>query len=126
MAKGGSKALWAGVAVVIAAGAIALAQRSDADPEELEVETVTPTAAPAVTVPEALEVVVVSRHAHDRRAFTQGLLYYDGHLYESTGLEGRSSLRKVDLATGEVLLQHDLEPNYFAEGLARVDGRLFQ
>ena len=57
-------------------------------------------------------------YPHDRGAFTQGLLYRDGVLYESTGLNGRSSLRKVQLETGKVLQRQDVESLYFAEGLA--------
>ncbi|HEY1768472.1 MAG TPA: glutaminyl-peptide cyclotransferase, partial [Terracidiphilus sp.] len=46
---------------------------------------------------------IIHTYPHDPRAYTQGLLYQDGHLYESTGLNGRSSLRMVDLETGRVL-----------------------
>jgi len=60
---------------------------------------------------------VVHVYPHDRAAFTQGLIYLDGFLYESTGLEGRSSLRKVKLETGEVLQKIDVPAQYFAEGL---------
>lgn len=69
---------------------------------------------------------VVARHPHDPQAFTQGLLYRDGVLYESTGLQGRSSLRKVELATGKVLRQHDVDAAHFAEGLTDWDERLIQ
>jgi len=60
---------------------------------------------------------VVHTFPHDSTAFTQGLEYRDGFLYESTGLRGRSSLRKVRLETGEVLQQIDLSPEYFGEGI---------
>jgi glutamine cyclotransferase len=63
---------------------------------------------------------------HDRGAFTQGLLYLDGSLYESTGLKGESSLRRVELGTGKVLKQKAVPAQYFAEGLAELDGKLFQ
>lgn len=76
--------------------------------------------------PEKIAYTVVNTYPHDRGAFTQGLLYRDGHLYESTGLNGRSSLREVDLATGKVLRRHDIEAKYFAEGLAEVGDRLVQ
>src|SRR4051794_31508825 len=69
---------------------------------------------------------VVNVWPHDRKAFTQGLVYFDGHLFESTGLNGQSSLRKVDLKTGEVLQKVDLASEYFAEGLATVKGNLYQ
>jgi glutamine cyclotransferase len=69
---------------------------------------------------------VVHTYPHDRGAFTQGLLYLDGVLYESTGLNGESSLRKVDLETGKVLKQISIPAQYFAEGLAFKDDKLFQ
>jgi glutamine cyclotransferase len=61
---------------------------------------------------------VVHAYAHDRGAFTQGLLYLDGRLYESTGLKGQSSLRAVDAETGKILQYAALPAAYFGEGLA--------
>src|SRR5206468_3003492 len=69
---------------------------------------------------------IVHRYPHDRDAFTQGLIYRDGVLFESTGLNGRSSLRKVRLETGEVLQRHSVARRYFAEGLTEFNGELFQ
>ena len=69
---------------------------------------------------------VVQSFPHDSLAFTQGLIYEDGILYESTGLYRRSSLRQVDLSTGEVLRQVDLPEAYFAEGLTDWEGSLVQ
>ena len=69
---------------------------------------------------------VVNVYPHDRNAFTQGLLYREGVLYESTGLNGRSSLRKVQLETGKVLQQIEIENRYFAEGLTDWGSRLVQ
>jgi glutaminyl-peptide cyclotransferase len=69
---------------------------------------------------------VLESYPHDTGAFTQGLLLYQGALYESTGLVGRSSVREVELATGRVLRQYDLPSPYFGEGLALVGQRLFQ
>ncbi|WP_460427980.1 glutaminyl-peptide cyclotransferase [Azotobacter armeniacus] len=60
---------------------------------------------------------VVARYPHDRHAFTQGLIFKDGFLYESTGRRGQSSVRKVRLETGEVLQQTDLPSSDFGEGL---------
>lgn len=60
---------------------------------------------------------VVKSYPHDRQAFTQGLVYLDGVLYESTGLHGQSGIRKVKLETGEVLQQRPLDPKYFGEGI---------
>jgi glutaminyl-peptide cyclotransferase len=83
-----------------------------------------PAAAPHVA--QALRVEVINRFPHDRAAFTQGLLYAGGKLYESTGLTGRSSLRRVDPATGDVEKSIDIEPAIFAEGLALAAGELYQ
>lgn len=69
---------------------------------------------------------VVHVYPHDRAAFTEGLLYLDGFLYESTGLLGQSSLRRVELATGEVVQKIELDPAYFGEGLAAFGERLIQ
>jgi glutamine cyclotransferase len=69
---------------------------------------------------------VVNSWPHDPQAFTQGLVYHDGVLYESTGLLGRSSLRKVALETGQVLTKIDVAPQYFAEGLAIFNDRAIQ
>lgn len=69
---------------------------------------------------------IVKVYPHDSRAYTQGLVYRDGVLFESTGLHGRSSLRKVRLETGEVLQQRPLEARYFGEGLVDWGGRLIQ
>src|SRR5690606_32227360 len=83
----------------------------------------TPAAGAAVQV---FDYEVVNRYPHDRGAFTQGLLYRDGFLYESTALTGRSSLRKVMLETGAVIRNQRLDRQYFGEGLADWDGQLIQ
>src|SRR5262245_46092705 len=67
---------------------------------------------------------VVHTYPHDPNAFTEGLFYLNGYLYESTGLEGHSNIRKVRLDTGEVVLNHDLPPEYFGEGITWWDNRL--
>lgn len=69
---------------------------------------------------------IVRTYPHDPGAFTQGLIYRDGYLYEGTGLHGRSSLRKVELETGRVLKIHPLPEKYFGEGIALCENRLFQ
>jgi glutaminyl-peptide cyclotransferase len=69
---------------------------------------------------------VVARYPHDSNAFTQGLIFKNGYLYESTGRRGRSSLRKVELSTGRVAELLPVSPEYFAEGLTEFDGRLIQ
>jgi len=72
------------------------------------------------------EYRVIHTYPHDSQAYTQGLLYEDGHLYESTGLNGRSSLRMVDLETGSVLQRAAVPEKYFAEGLASWGSTLIQ
>ena len=69
---------------------------------------------------------VVETYPHDPKAFTQGLIFDRGNLYESTGLHGESSLRKVDLETGEVLQISELDDRYFGEGMTLWEDRLIQ
>jgi glutaminyl-peptide cyclotransferase len=69
---------------------------------------------------------VVRTYPHDSQAFTQGLIFVDGHLYESTGLKGKSSLRMVDLSTGKALQKYDLPAQYFGEGLTDWGSTLIQ
>lgn len=69
---------------------------------------------------------VVHSFPHDPDAYTQGLLYDNGFLYESTGQYGQSSLRKVELATGTIVQLHQLDDRFFAEGLALFGNRLLQ
>ncbi len=69
---------------------------------------------------------VVHVFPHDPEAFTQGLVYLDGVLYEGTGLNGRSSIRKVRLENGEVLQIQKIDPQYFGEGIAIVGDALFE
>ena len=69
---------------------------------------------------------VVATYRHDPKAFTEGLEYKDGFLYESTGLNGESSIRQIDLGTGAVLKQMPLSTVYFGEGITFFGRRLFQ
>lgn len=129
--NGGKWLVAAGVAGLAAIGAIVYAQgeRDHERPEVSPVEVDEPAAAEpdmVVTIPESLQVRVQSRYAHDPDAFTQGLLWHEGKIYESTGRYGHSTLRRVDLATGRVEQEVALDDNYFAEGLARVGNRLIQ
>lgn len=71
-------------------------------------------------------IEVVKKLNHDSMAYTQGLLYYDGYLYESTGNYGKSSIRKVEINTGNVLNRRNLPDYYFGEGLALHEGILYQ
>lgn len=69
---------------------------------------------------------VLNSFPHDPTAFTQGLVYRDGVLYESTGLYGKSSLRKTDPATGKVLAKTDLPREFFGEGLTVIGDKIYQ
>jgi glutaminyl-peptide cyclotransferase len=73
-----------------------------------------------------LGVKILKTYPHDPHAFTQGLEYFDGFLYESTGETGQSSLRKVDLESGKVMQKTDLAPEYFGEGLTIFRGEIYQ
>jgi glutamine cyclotransferase len=69
---------------------------------------------------------VVKSYPHDRRAYTQGLVFHDGFFYEGTGQEGESSLRKVEPETGKVLSQVNLDGSLFGEGVALLGDRIYQ
>jgi glutaminyl-peptide cyclotransferase len=126
-----TRVLWGGMLIggVVAIG-IALATGCR-DPAE---ETVAPvdfgpdeTSSPAAAAPiEELHVRVIRKYPHATDAFTQGLIWHDGLLYESTGQYGHSSLRKVRLEDGVVLDRRDLDPALFGEGLALVGDHLIQ
>lgn len=84
-----------------------------------------PLAAQPAEVP-VLIPKVLNTYPHDSDAFTQGLRWHAGFLYESTGLYGESSLRRVDIESGEPLESLAIDQAYFAEGLELVDGKLIQ
>ena len=69
---------------------------------------------------------IVNSIPHDPNAFTQGLVYHNGYLYESTGRHGASSLRKVDIVTGGIIQNYNLPEQYFAEGITIFDKRIIQ
>jgi glutamine cyclotransferase len=69
---------------------------------------------------------VVRSYPHDPKAYTQGLEYFDGVLYEGTGLKGSSALRKVEIETGKVVEETKLHPQYFGEGITVAQGKVFQ
>jgi len=77
-------------------------------------------------LPERIILRHLATFSHDKGAFTQGLLWDDGFLYESTGQYGESSLRRVEPQMGKITARVDLPPPFFAEGLALVDDSLFQ
>src|SRR3989337_3993689 len=69
---------------------------------------------------------IVKSYPHDKGSFTQGLVFHEGYLYESTGLVGQSTLKKAELETGLIVQQHDVPTVYFAEGLTRWKDSLIQ
>jgi glutaminyl-peptide cyclotransferase len=83
-------------------------------------------ASPVAAIAPTFGYRVVTEYPHDRRAFTQGLAYVDGVLYEGTGLYGESTLRRVDLETGEVQQAVRLSEEYFGEGIAVLGDRIYQ
>lgn len=83
-------------------------------------------AADVATIPQLYTYQIINTYPHDPDAFTQGFVYDQGFLYESTGLHGRSTLRKVDLKTGRVLKTYRLPARFFGEGLTLLDNRIIQ
>lgn len=69
---------------------------------------------------------IINVYPHDRSAYTQGLVYHDGYLIESTGQTGKSSLRKAEIKTGKVVQKYDLERKYFGEGIVLLNDRIYQ
>jgi len=106
-----------GLAVGDQAGAIVV--NTNAEPDTVTVEL-------SVDAPPIYGYTVLNVYPHDPNAFTQGLVYKNGLLYEGTGRHGESSLREVELATGAVLRQRDLAQAYFGEGLAILGQHVFQ
>lgn len=93
------------------------------EPKEPQAEVI-----PAVPEPlvQTLSYEILNTFPHDPTCYTQGLVIEDGVFYESCGLYGQSSLRKVEPASGVVQAESDLSANYFAEGLVLLDGKLYQ
>lgn len=80
----------------------------------------------ADSAPEIYTYKVINTYPHDKGAYTQGLEYHNGFLYEGTGQKGASSIRKVELETGKVLQQKDLDEKYFGEGITILNNKLYQ
>ena len=68
--------------------------------------------------------IVKNSYPHDRRAFTEGLFFKDGYLYESTGVQGHSSIRKVELTTGKIVKKKEIPSEFFGEGITEIDGNI--
>lgn len=79
----------------------------------------------AANEPDIYNYEIINEYPHDEKAFTQGLEFHNGFLYESTGQYGESSLRKVKLETGEVVQKKDLERKYFGEGMTIFNNKIF-
>lgn len=77
-------------------------------------------------VPQKQTYRVVKTFNHDPQAYTQGLFIHNGFIYEGTGQQGASTLRKVELETGKVLQSNNLSQEYFGEGIALLDGKIYQ
>ncbi len=76
--------------------------------------------------PEIMTYKVISEYKHDKNAYTQGLEFYNNQLYESTGLNGKSTLRKSDYKSGEILNIVKLDYEYFGEGLTIINDKIYQ
>ena len=76
--------------------------------------------------PEIMTYNVISEYTHDKNAYTQGLEFYKNQLYESTGLNGKSTLRKSDYKSGEILNIVNLDYEYFGEGLTVMNDKIYQ
>ena len=85
-----------------------------------------PEPAKGVDAPPVYTYRVIEVYPHDRNAFTQGLVFENGFLYEGTGLRGRSTLRKETLETGEILKIYELPEQYFGEGITIYNGKIVQ
>lgn len=91
------------------------------DKTETKADTMAATKGPAV-----MSYQLVKEYPHSGTAFTEGLQYVDGVLYESTGEYGSSELRKVELSTGKILASQKMDEKYFGEGLAVLNGKIYQ
>lgn len=80
----------------------------------------------ADSAPEIYTYKIINTYPHDKGAYTQGLEFFNGFLYEGTGRPGSSSIRKVELKTGKVLQQKDLDEQYFGEGITIFNNKLYQ
>lgn len=97
---------------------------------EMETKTVFQQTTPAKAIEEnktkEYTVKIIRQIPHSTESYTQGLILSHGHLIESTGLKGASSIQKINPENGNVLDGHELSSDYFAEGIAEHDGKIFQ
>jgi glutamine cyclotransferase len=119
------------VALVLAGGAAAFYYVGVSRSTPSATTSTTTTASPTTTTGSAASAPVytyrvLNAYPHDGDDFTEGLVYYNGFLYESSGLYGNSSLRRVDIDTGQVLQIHNLSSEYFGEGITIVNSTIIQ
>ncbi len=123
-----SSRVWVAAAVLLALGVGVLLWRSppasQASPGEPAAEASAPAAAAPAPDVRLRRVEVLRELPHERDAYTQGLVWWNGVLFESTGREGESTLRRLDPRTGRVEQRIDIPAQYFGEGLSLVDRRL--
>jgi len=79
-----------------------------------------------IDVPAVMSYEIVNQYPHDPKAFTEGLEYRDGYLYESIGQYGESDVRKTELTTGKVLQSNKMDARYFGEGMTILNGKIYQ
>lgn len=116
---------YSGLALMMAALTIA-ACNNEKPAENTDSPVDNTTTEPDMNVPAAIPYSIVNQYPHDGKAFTEGLEYRDGVLYESVGQYGKSDIRKVELATGKVLQTTKMEDRYFGEGLTILNGKIYQ
>jgi glutamine cyclotransferase len=116
-------AFWCLLAVCLASCEAQPGNESHAQTSPAAAAATAPGAANAIPVAAA---TIIKTYPHDRNAFTQGLEFFDGHLYESTGRTGQSTLRECVLDTGKVLRTVKLSPDEFGEGLTIFHGKIYQ
>lgn len=102
---------------------LAASCNNNSSTEEEQKGTITDT---AVTLPKMMSYQLVNEYPHDPLAFTEGLQFVDGYLYESTGQYGKSDIRKTELKTGKLLLQKKMDNKYFGEGMSLINGKVYQ
>lgn len=112
--------------IAMLAATLAITACNNEKPAENAENSSATTTEPDMNVPAAISYNIVNQYPHDPKAFTEGLEYRDGVLYESVGQYGESDIRKVDLATGKILQSTKMEDRYFGEGLTILNGKIYQ
>ncbi|RYE25964.1 MAG: glutaminyl-peptide cyclotransferase [Sphingobacteriales bacterium] len=100
--------------------------KNEGQPTDTTTTTTTDSSANNTPAPAQIEYQLLNKFPHDGAAFTEGLQYVDGFLYEGVGRYGKSDVRKTDLKTGKVLQQQTLDKKYFGEGITVLNGKIYQ